>query len=257
MNTKKALAAVVMMVAMANVAAHGYSVYVPATADIYLARQVVGTQINNPACQTVDSVPQQAACEADGLDLAPGSWLRFTATGQASNWGGGLVGPDGQESLTATDTVAGTTTIVGTGYVWDWFNPLPLTLSGHVGIPVAGLIGVFTADAMPPLGTASVLPPSLDFTTSGLTRNFTLLTPELRQIFFIGDGRTDGGVLQEFLVPSGATHLFLAIDDSPGTYVGNPGGFTVGIEAVPEPSSILALLVGLGSLGGVMRLKRR
>ena len=45
--------------------------------------------------------------------------------------------------------------------------------------------------------------------------DFTTLSSQLRQIFFIGDRRTDTvGIIQQFIVPAGATRLFLGFVDA-------------------------------------------
>lgn len=102
-------------------------------------------------------------------------------------------------------------------------------------------------------------PASLDYTDPA---NLTLAsyTPGLGQIFFIGDGLTDLGATQQFLAPTGATRLFLAVADSIGASTGNPGGFTVSFTgataAVPEPSSWAMFIGGFGLVGGAMRRRR-
>lgn len=76
-----------------------------------------------------------------------------------------------------------------------------------------------------------------DFTPGGLppaTPNFTNADhflnyyPTLRQVFFIGDGRTEAGVepIQRFHVPPGATRLYLGFADSSGDFIGSPSGYT-------------------------------
>jgi hypothetical protein len=116
-----------------------------------------------------------------------------------------------------------------------------------ITIPGAGaLIGLFES-ATPPSGSP---PPSLDFTVLGT--NFTSFAPALYQTFFMGDGLTgDGsGTVQQFLVPAGATRLFLGITDaggfngSPGGYGDNSGAFTASVEAfVPDPQILQLQLV--------------
>jgi hypothetical protein len=108
--------------------------------------------------------------------------------------------------------------------------------------PGAGaLIGVFETSSAP------VAPPpaTLDFTTIG--NNFTSFAPALNQLFYIGDGLTgDGsGAVQRFIVPAGATRLYLGISDAPGfdgapgAYNDNSGNFTVSFQVavVSEPVS--------------------
>jgi hypothetical protein len=116
-------------------------------------------------------------------------------------------------------------------------------------------MGLFLAASTP---TGGVTPARLDF-SDGL--GFASLSPQLGQIFFIGDGRTtlnqgpDAGLAQEFTVPDGATRLFLGSSDGFG-WVNNSGDFTVtvtnlsgGPEPVPLPAAGWLMLVGVGLLG--------
>ncbi len=94
-------------------------------------------------------------------------------------------------------------------------------VSGPLNVFVSALVGVFTT-GKPPSGTA---PAQLD---SGTT--FTTLSPGLAQTFWIGDGRTGTGkgARQKFIVPAGATSLYLGVVDGSGWY-DNPGAITVKI----------------------------
>ena len=93
------------------------------------------------------------------------------------------------------------------------------------------LVGVFLDNTEP----ADAAPSRLVFSSP---ENFTTLAPQLRQTFFIGDGRTSaGGVSQQFLVPAGATRLFLGFADAadpipfrgrPGFYDDNQGSLSAG-----------------------------
>jgi len=80
---------------------------------------------------------------------------------------------------------------------------------GNMYGPLNALVGVFLDDKQP---DSTVPPPSLNFTTSE-QRDFTLLQPQVKQIFFIGDGRNSDGVVQQFVPPPGATRLYLATWD--------------------------------------------
>ncbi|HWP40410.1 MAG TPA: TadG family pilus assembly protein [Tepidisphaeraceae bacterium] len=75
--------------------------------------------------------------------------------------------------------------------------------------PINALVGVFLTDERPDRSPA---PAKLDFSTPQ-KRNFTRLQPQCKQIFFIGDGRRDDGTPQQFVVPRGATRLYLATWD--------------------------------------------
>lgn len=138
-------------------------------------------------------------------------------------------------------------------------------ISGYIG-PQGPLVGVFLDDSIPSAGPA---PATLDFTPGGLGTDFTTLTPELRQIFYIGDGVTSGNLFQEFTAPTGATRLFLGIPDGfgfvghPGAYDDNDGAYRVRIgindiptEPVPEPTTLVSLGFGL-MLAGVISWRRR
>lgn len=138
-------------------------------------------------------------------------------------------------------------------------------LSGYIG-PQGPLAGVFLDDTIPSAGPA---PATLDFSPSGLGIDFLGLSPQLGQIFYIGDGVTSGSAFQEFIAPAGATRLFLGIPDgwgfigAPGYYDDNDGSYRVligvnEIPGVPEPSTLLLFGAGLAGLGlwGRKRVKR-
>jgi hypothetical protein len=149
---------------------------------------------------------------------------------------------------------------------------------GHVGTDISSLagisgivhahtnmflVGVFL-DGTEPVDPA---PPRLSFSSP---ENFTTLAPLLQQTFFIGDGRTTtGGLPQQFLVPAGASRLFLGFADAadpipfqgrPGFYDDNTGSlsatFTIG-AAVPEPSSLIPAGTGLLWILGIVWYHRR
>lgn len=86
--------------------------------------------------------------------------------------------------------------------------------------PINSLIAVFLSDDDPSLTPA---PPRLDFSTAE-KRNFQVLKPQLKQTFFIGDGRRSNGEVQQFVVPPGATRLYLATMDA-WEWNNNVGGF--------------------------------
>jgi len=150
------------------------------------------------------------------------------------NGGGGHNDADGVE-------------VSGSGYP-SWSHAGPYGGISGITIPGAGaLIGVFEPATAP----AGSPPPDLDFTVIGT--NFSSFAPALCQTFFMGDGLTgDGsGAAQQFLVPGGATRLFLGITDaggyngSPGGYSDNSGAFTASVEAfVPDPRMLEPQLAG-------------
>jgi len=81
-------------------------------------------------------------------------------------------------------------------------------ISGYIG-PQGPLVGVFLSNAVPSSGA----PAALDFSSGGFGTDFATLSPLLGQVFYIGDGKTSGGIFQTFTAPAGATRLFLGIPD--------------------------------------------
>jgi hypothetical protein len=92
--------------------------------------------------------------------------------------------------------------------------------------PINSLVGLFISNSVP--GSSSA-PANLDFSTTA-SRNFTTLSPQLNQLFFIGDGRTDSGDVQQFVVPTGAKRLIIATWDD-YEWNNNIGSFTVTVHA--------------------------
>jgi hypothetical protein len=135
-------------------------------------------------------------------------------------------------------------------------------ISGYRG-PQGPLTGVFLDNSIPSSGPA---PAALDFTPAGLGIDFITLSPQLGQVFYIGDGITGSGEFQTFIAPSGATRLFLGIPDgfgfvgSPGAYDDNDGSYRVrlGINEIPAPIPLPPALYLFGSgLLGLWGLSRR
>jgi hypothetical protein len=64
---------------------------------------------------------------------------------------------------------------------------------------------------------------------------FLTLEPGLKQVFFVGDGRTGVGIgdVQTITVPQGATRLYLGTSDGSGWY-NNSGKFDVMISVAPN-----------------------
>jgi hypothetical protein len=77
---------------------------------------------------------------------------------------------------------------------------------------------------------------TLDFSTAA-SRNFSTLSPQLKQVFFIGNGLDASGNLQSFTAPPGATHLYIGVMDEEGWWWDNTG--TIQFVAVQGTTPVL------------------
>jgi hypothetical protein len=203
-NIHRGLAAGFLWLSLAAVAPaqSTVTVSVPGTANPFLAGMPNGTK-----CCMGDSAPLESPVEVTGITLKANQVLTFSATGlcnEASPYP--QFPPDGESDFIVT--------------------PLAVNGIGAIEAPVCALVGVFLTKQKPSKLPA---PPPVDFTISpGL--DFAGISPGLRQPFFIGDGVTSSGVTQQFIVPPGATRLFLGVIDGSGWY-NNSGVFTVVVTA--------------------------
>jgi hypothetical protein len=160
---------------------------VPGFASPWLAGMPAGTK---GAQGTV--APNHSPVLVSGLSLR-GSTLTFTVTGKVSTADNyqkhPLEPPDG--SATIVD------------------RNLALFGIAEAAAPRDALMGVFLGPEQPDRTPA---PEALDFSQPG-KRDFLVLEPRLKQVFFIGDGMTRGGMVQQFRPPAGATRLYLGTMD--------------------------------------------
>jgi hypothetical protein len=177
----------------------GAAQLVPGTSNPYLAGMP-----NGSTCCSGDTAPAQSPVLYTLFPVTPGSILLFSAAGSVDNAGGTpTLTPDGGGVFT---------TVSNNG------------ISGATW-PINALVGVFLDASQP---DSSAAPAALDFSGSGLGTGFTTLSPALKQAFFIGDGLTGTGTgsIQQFVVPAGATRLFLGTSDGVGWF-NNTGTFNV------------------------------
>lgn len=163
-------------------------------------------------------------------------------------------------------SVSGTVTLtdsLGFRHGADGNSSLPTDLSSFGGISgiqsdASGfLVGVFLGPTAP----VTPGPAALDFRFTDITTDFLSLSPEIGQLFFIGDGRTRFGNVQQFLVPSAANRLYFGFADGlgymglPGQYQDNAGALTVRVTIVPEPSILALISLGAMSILTFRRLR--
>src|ERR1019366_7369934 len=181
---------------------------VSSVADIALAGSVAGATVSN------DSSPLNSPVLYP-TPVSPGQVLQISATG--------LVDTSGRTPQTSPDGNGGSQNSTARA----------LGISSITGPPGA-LIGVFLG----PTGPNSGATPS-DVNFSGGARDLVTQTPLLQQPFFIGSSTTAAGTLRNFVVPAGATRLFLAVLDSYGSNADNTGSFAVTVSAVAGPAPLL------------------
>jgi Flp pilus assembly protein TadG len=103
-------------------------------------------------------------------------------------------------------------------------------------MPLNAVNAVFLGSSVPDSNTP---PPTLDFSTQA-ERDYTAGTnngqaelngefaPQLQQVFYVGNGQTSTAAQESFIVPAGATRVFLGTMDG-WEWSNNSGGFTVTI----------------------------
>jgi hypothetical protein len=86
----------------------------------------------------------------------------------------------------------------------------------------------------------------LDVFITPASRSMLSLSPQLDQVFLVGDGLagSGAGAMQQFLIPPGASRLFLGSTDGPGANYNNSGAFDVTVTDEPRlhRSDVVALL---------------
>lgn len=171
----------------------------------WLAGMPSGTTAN-----TFDSAPTASPTLLISSGLTAGSELTFSATGATSN----------QEGVEAAYEPDGNLNWIIHNYPGAEHGIADLKA------PISGLIGVFLSDSAPNLTYA---PSALDF-TSAASRDFSSLSPQLKQPFFIGDAKRANGNQQKFVVPPGATRLYVGSMDGQ-QWSDNAGGFQVTVTS--------------------------
>lgn len=197
-----------------------------ATANPFLAGMPAGSRAsvvnphNSPDVAGTINDPKQSPMPVN-LRLTEGQKLTFDSIDGTARHDPNLAffNPDGEltdighNNLTRSDS---------NSYGMAWSNENGIA---DMRGPINALVGVFLTDDPPNLTGA---PANLDFSTAQ-SRNFNELKPQLKQIFFIGDGLNSAGQQQEFVVPKGATRLYLATWDF-YEWNNNAGDRTVKVE---------------------------
>ena len=207
-------AVAVSVLSLAPARAASTTVIVPGTADIWLAGQANGTTLQGVYASYDVAPANSPLVGSNGLNLTAGSYLTFSATGTTNYNGCTGASPDGGNC--------------GNYNTGSYFG-----ISTFAG-PVNSLVGVFVGPGVPG-GTA---PAGLDFST-GNAQSQSTISPALNQVFFIGDGLTGTGTgaSQHFVIPAGATRLFLGSADGAGANYDNPSNLAFNVTVTDAPPS--------------------
>jgi hypothetical protein len=209
----------------------------PGTGNIWLSGASNGTVTQNlrPDDNTIwdtaggGSTPKQTPGEASsqGFDVSHAGAITIDGlTGTASN--------DDDGSIYTADGNNGWIVFHG-GYTGNHDSNWPLSDNGiaNVKAPISSMIGVFLPAGNPSAGS---VPAALDFTTPA-SRDYQSLSPQVKQPFFIGDGRRANGETQTIVVPHGAKKLYIGIMDA-WQWNDNQGGFTVTLHDAGSISTV-------------------
>ena len=221
-SSRAALVVGVCGIASASLAQNGFT-YVKATANIF------GYGVSTPA---PGGGGGGTLANVIALNAGTGRVAAFSSGGQAGWAGTNVNGPDGGNFSSSTN-------IPSVGPISGFSGPL----SGQ-------LVGVFIE-----AGDISALsaPGGISYPNLASYQQASY-SPGLRQVFFIGDGKTGtgSGTTQAFSVPDGAGFLVLGIADAfgfnavAGYYDDNVGGYETSYTIIPAPGSLAAAgLVGL------------
>jgi Flp pilus assembly protein TadG len=192
---------------------------VPGTSNLWLAGMPDGTvaSLGNPH-NNPDYAPTASPSLVNGIPLVEGQALAFDSISGGANNGQSTtrIGPDGNTGQTVSNFCG---------------NELG---KSNVTAPINSVIAVFLDDQLPT--SAGSTPPSLDFSTAA-SRDFASLSPQLRQPFFVGDGLRADGSTQSFVVPRGATRLFIGTMDS-YEWNNNVGRYTTAIRRIAQVRTV-------------------
>ncbi len=211
-----AIAALLVGSGAAIAATATYSVTVPGYADPWLAGMPDGSTASFDGSQ-YDTAPAQSPAELTSLDYTAGGVLTFDVSGSVNFF-----------DAPSSDPPDGNSNIINFSHYNNYPVLAPENGISDVNAPVNSLVGVFLGPGQPDQSSA---PSALDFGTPE-SRDYSTLSPDLKQVFFIGDGRTSTGQVQSINIPSGATRFYLGTMDGVGWW-NNSGSFSVQVHHTP------------------------
>jgi hypothetical protein len=210
------------------------------TAPVCVAEIACGDGLDNDGDARVDCFDVDCV---GTLDCAPQP-LGLSVPGKSNIWGASHAAPPGGgflpptvtleygagaivtfSSVTGTVTPTGSTPVPADGLAMPYATPNGFGVAGFThGTLGRSMVAVF-------LGPDELFDPAparLTFANG----EFTSVSPLVGQMFFIGDGRTSDGTVQQFIVPAGATRLAIGTYDLCsggviGCFADNSGAYDV------------------------------
>ena len=181
--------------------------------DLWLA----GMPSGSPSVSDGDTAPAQS----------PTMWINVTAgttitfSGPSSSAITGAV--DHDPALTPDGADGNTGGIYGHNSDWT-SEPAVQNNIGDILAPIDAVIGTFLTDTVP---TSQAAPTVVrDYTTQAARDQVNFNDIQIQQPFLVGNGQTSGGTTQTFVVPAGATRLYLGTMDG-HQWANNGGSFSV------------------------------
>lgn len=184
----------------------------PASGNLWLSTAAAGTvnkNFRNDASHVWDYAGSEGNArqspleiELDNLSLKPGDALSFEGLSGTAIYveNGGQNSADGLQSYIVQLGKTSPSTVPTNSY-----NGM-----SNVRAPIGAIMAVFLNDNPSSSGSA---PSCLDFNTS-TQRDYSTLSPQLKQVFFVGDGKRTNGEVQRIVVPPGATRVFIGMMDA-------------------------------------------
>jgi len=189
-------------------------VTIPSTASLYLAGMPAGSSASGG-----DNTTNAAAYQVPTITVTPGTWITFTSLSGSTCVSPGGTPSSGPAGLSSYPCYCGQS--------WDNDPDSPTTENGIADalIDDGATTGLFLGSTAPN-GTSA--PTSVVNWTQSSQNNLSSYTNlTTKQPFLIGTGSTTGSspTVKQFLVPPGATRLFLGIWDG-YEYNNNTGSLT-------------------------------
>jgi len=180
------------------------------------------------AGSTANSNSSPGMISLSSASVTPGSTVQFDQVSGGANNGG-----DGSSVFSPDGNLGWMVHLGGWSGRHDWNFGVPLNGIRNVRAPINAMMAVFLNDSVP---SSSSAPQALDFQDAS-ARDYVSLSPQLKQVFFVGDGRRSNGEVQQVVVPAGATRLFVGNMDA-WEWNNNVGGYNVQINSTTKVATV-------------------